>query len=69
MKQIVGIMAVAALAVGVFFVDTTKSNYEVNLASLIQDANADCEIWAWPQKCNSFGRCSSFGSGGGCDVR
>ena len=73
MKKVVGIIVVVAVAVAMFVnTNTAKdTNTDLSLANLVSlnTASADCEIWSWPQQCNAFNRCSSFGSGGGCDAR
>lgn len=73
MKKAIGILSVAVFSAVMFLnTDVTNgSNSDLNLASLgsLNTASASCEMWSWPQSCNSFDRCSSFGSGGGCNIR
>lgn len=73
MKKIIGIVGVVLFAVAMFLNtnNSKTSNESLSLASLVSlnTASASCEIWSWPQQCNSFDRCSSFGSNGACNIR
>ncbi len=70
MKKIAGIFVIAIFA-AVMFLNTNIANDSSNsldlkeLASL-NTAEADCWGGGWPMSCNSFGRCSMFGSGAAC---
>lgn len=69
MKKTLGILAIAAIFTATISFNT-KSNDTSSAINLgLNNAEAGCSEWAWPMKCNAFDRCSSFGSGGGCDVR
>lgn len=73
MKKFIGILGIMAIATSMFFNNETmnSSNEDLELTSLVtmNTANAECQEWSWPMKCNAFDRCSQFGSGPGCDVR
>ena len=70
MKKLIGLLGVAVFAVAMFINTNAINNAsDLNLENLtsMNTADAECDEWAWPMQCNSFGRCSMFGSGGGCD--
>ncbi len=73
MKKLIGIFGIAIIAMTMFFSTNTvnSSNENFDLASLVSlnTADAECNEWFWPYGCNAFSRCSSNGSGGGCNVR
>lgn len=69
MKKVLGIVSVAVFA-AVMFTNTnirnnTNSSLELDQLMRLNEADAECQ-GGWPQKCNSFGRCSLFGSGAAC---
>ena len=72
MKKVIGILGIAIFSM-VMFTNTSSQteNSDLSMQNLttIKEANAECGggiDWPGTRRCNSFDRCSAFGSGNPC---